>query len=154
LAVHRVSKILPYTPDELFMLVSDVARYPDFVPWINSMRTWGGKVDEAGVNTVDAEAGVGFSFLREKFATRVKSDPGARTVEVRLISGPFKKLVNDWTFKPHPQGTEIEFSIDFEFKSMLLTAMLNANFDRAVNKLIGCFEARARKLYGAVKPTA
>ena len=47
MAVHRVTKILPYTPDELFMLVSDVARYPDFVPWINSMRTWGGKVDEA-----------------------------------------------------------------------------------------------------------
>ena len=154
MAVHRVSKILPYTPDELFMLVSDVARYPDFVPWINSMRTWGGKVDEAGVNTVDAEAGVGFSFLREKFATRVRSDPGARTVSVRLISGPFKKLVNDWTFKPHPRGTEIEFSIDFEFKSMLLTAMLNANFDRAVSKLIGCFEARAEKLYGAIAPSA
>ena len=153
MAVHRVSKILPYTPDQLFTLVSDVARYPDFVPWINSMRTWGGKVDEAGVNTVDAEARVGFSFLRETFATRVRSDPGSRTVEVRLISGPFKKLINDWTFKPHPQGTEIEFSIDFEFRSMLLTAMLNANFDRAVNKLIGCFEARAQKLYGAVAPT-
>ena len=154
MAVHRVTKILPYTPDELFMLVSDVARYPDFVPWINSMRTWAGKVDEAGVNTLDAEAGVGFSFLREKFATRVKSDPGARTVEVRLISGPFKKLINDWVFKPHPQGTQIDFTIDFEFKSMLLTAMLNANFDRAVNKLIGCFEARAENLYRKVSPTA
>lgn len=150
MAVHRVTKILPYTPDQLFTLVSDVARYPDFVPWINSMRTWGGKVDEAGVNILDAEAGVGFSFLREKFATRVTSDPGARTVEVRLISGPFKRLVNDWTFKSHPKGTEIEFFIDFEFRSMLLTAMLNANFDRAVNKLIGCFEARAERLYGAV----
>lgn len=132
------------------MLVSDIARYPEFVPWINSMRTWGGKVDDMGVNTVDAEAGVGFSFLRETFATRVKSDPGARKVEVRLISGPFKRLINDWVFKPHSQGTEIEFMIDFEFRSGLLTAMLNANFDRAVGKLIGCFEARAATLYGKV----
>lgn len=116
------------------------------------MRTWGGKVDEAGVNTVDAEAGVGFSFLREKFATRVKSDPSARTVEVKLISGPFKKLLNTWSFTPHPDGTEIDFLIDFEFRSMLLTAMLHANFDRAVNKLIGCFDARAETLYGAVTP--
>ena len=154
MAVHRVTRILPYTPDQLFTLVSDVARYPDFVPWINSMRTWGGKVDEAGVDTVDAEAGVGFSFLRERFATRVRSDPAARTVEVRLISGPFRKLANDWVFKSHPGGTEIEFSIDFEFKSMLLTAMLNANFERAVSKLIGCFEARAEKLSGAIAPSA
>ena len=148
MAVHRVSKILPYTPDELFMLVSDVARYPDFVPWINSMRTWGGKVDEAGVNTLDAEAGVGFAVLREKFSTWVRRDANRNVVEVGLIRGPFKHLKNRWEFHPHPDGARLEFMIDFAFKSRMLDMMLSANFDRAVNALIRCFEARARALYG------
>jgi coenzyme Q-binding protein COQ10 len=151
--VHRLKRVLPYAPDQLFHLVGEVDHYPEFVPWVTGMRTWNRKVDEAGVTCVDAEAQVGFSFLREKFATRVRRDPLHRLVEVSLIRGPFRRLTNRWTFHPHDKGTEVEFFIDFEFKSRILQAVLEANFNRAVDKLIGCFEARARRLYAAHTPS-
>jgi len=147
---HALTKVLPYAPDQLFRLVGDVARYPEFVPWITSMRTWNAHEIEPGVNCVDAEAGVGFSFLRETFATRVIRDANARHIGVNLIRGPFRALNNDWRFAPaEGGGTKIDFSIAFEFKSRLLDAFLAANMDRAIDKLIACFEARAEALYGA-----
>jgi coenzyme Q-binding protein COQ10 len=69
---------------------------------------------------------------------------------VRLISGPFKHLSNDWRFEPHPQGCLVKFEIEFAFRSRLLDMLLAANFDRAVTKLIACFEARAREVYTPV----
>jgi coenzyme Q-binding protein COQ10 len=146
---HAVTRILPYSPDLLFQMVGDVDRYPQFVPWITSMRTYNAKDLEPGVSSLDAEAGVGFAFLREKFATRVTRDATARTITVALISGPFRALRNDWRFLAHEQGTRVEFTIDFEFKSRLMDAFLAANMDRAIQKLIACFEARARALQGA-----
>ena len=145
---HAVSRILPYTPEQLWALVGDVDRYPEFVPWITAMRTWNPRSEGETVALVDAEAQVGFSFLREKFATRVRRDSEARTVEVGLIYGPFRRLANRWRFSPHPLGALVEFDIDFEFKSRLLEGLLAANFHRAVDKLIGCFDARAKALYG------
>jgi coenzyme Q-binding protein COQ10 len=143
--------VLPYSPDQLFALVGDVARYPEFVPWITSMRTWNARDEAPGVTALDAEAGVGFSFLRETFATRVRRDANAQRIDVSLLHGPFRKLANRWRFEANPAGTFLTFDIDFEFKSRLLDMMLAANFERAVNKLIGCFEARAAALYAPIK---
>lgn len=140
--------MLPYAPEQLFALVGDVEAYPQFVPWITAMRTWNGRAD-AQVSTVDAEAQVGFSFLREKFATRVRRDAAALSVDVSLLYGPFKRLSNQWRFLPHETGTTVEFVIDFAFKSRVLDAMLAANIDKAAAKLISCFEDRARVIYGA-----
>ncbi|HWW27539.1 MAG TPA: SRPBCC family protein [Caulobacter sp.] len=145
---HVVTRVLPYAPEQLFALVGDVEAYPQFVPWITAMRTWNGRAD-AQVSTVDAEAQVGFSFLREKFATRVRRDAAALTVDVSLLYGPFKRLSNQWRFLPHEAGTTVEFVIDFAFKSRVLDAMLAANIDKAAAKLISCFEDRARVIYGA-----
>jgi len=140
---------MPFAPDDLFVMVGDVERYPEFVPWLTAMRTWNACEIEPGIACVDAEAGVGFSFLRETFATRVIRDANARHIAVRLLRGPFRVLENDWRFRPHEGGTLVEFSITFEFKTRLLDALLAANMDRAIDKLIACFEARARALYGA-----
>jgi coenzyme Q-binding protein COQ10 len=146
---HHVSKVLPYAPDQLFRLVGDVDRYPEFVPWLTAMRTWNTRTLSEGVEAVDAEAGVGFSFLKERFATRVRRDSPNRQIDVSLISGPFRKLENRWRFLDAGHGaTRIEFDIDFAFKSRLLEALLRANFHHAVDRLIGCFEARAKALYG------
>lgn len=144
-----MTKVLPFTPDDLFQMVGGVDRYPQFVPWLTSMRTWNACETEPGVTSLDAEAGVGFSFLRETFATRVIRDANQRVIGVNLLRGPFKTLKNDWRFLPHPDGTQVEFSIEFQFKSRLLDAFLAANMDRAIDKLIACFEQRAQALYGA-----
>ena len=146
---HHVSKRLPYTPDQLFALVGDVMAYPDYVPWITSMRVWNARSPGDGVETVDAEAGVGFSFLKERFSTRVRRDAVNRQIDVTLLSGPFKRLANRWEFFDAEDGaTRVEFDIDFQFKSRLLEALLSANFGHAVDRLMSCFEARARALYG------
>ncbi|HYD07497.1 MAG TPA: SRPBCC family protein [Reyranella sp.] len=147
MARHHVTRVLPYSPQQLLELVGDVKRYPEFVPWITSMRTWNER-EEEGVAWIDAEATVGFKFLRERFATRVKRDPLLRTIEVSLLHGPFRRLDNRWAFLPDAGGSRVEFDIDFAFKSSLLDMMLAANFDRAVQKLMACFEARAAQLYG------
>ena len=144
--------MLPYAPDQLFQLVGDVNSYPEFVPWITSMRTWNARDLGAGLGSLDAEAGVGFSFLKERFSTRVHRDAANRQIDVNLLSGPFRKLVNRWRFSPDADGaTRIEFEIDFEFKSRLLDSLLAANFHRAVDRLMVCFESRAEALYGPVR---
>ena len=146
---HHLSKVLPYAPDQLFQLVGDVDRYPEFVSWLTSMRTWNKRQLAEAVDAVDAEAGVGFSFLKERFATRVRRDSRNRQIDVSLLSGPFRKLENRWRFLDAGHGaTRIEFDIEFAFKSRLLETLLRANFHHAVEKLIACFEARARTLYG------
>ncbi len=146
---HHVSKHLPYQPDQLFALVGDVMAYPEFVPWITAMRTWNARTIADGVETLDAEAGVGFSFLKERFSTRVRRDRPNQQIDVSLLAGPFKHLANRWQFfDAGAQGTRVEFDIDFQFKSRLLEALLSANFTHAVDRLMSCFEARAGSLYG------
>ena len=148
MAVHRVTRILPYAPEQLADLVADVRAYPDFVPWVTTMRVWNERFEAEGVTVLDAEAGVGFSFLKEKFSTWVRHDRNAPKVEVGLIRGPFRHLKNRWDFHADPAGTRLEFMIDFAFKSPILNAMLNANFDLAVGKLIASFEDEAARRYG------
>jgi coenzyme Q-binding protein COQ10 len=145
---HRLTRELPYAPDQLFELVGDVKAYPEFVPWITSMRVWNRQEVAPGIDSVDADAAVGFAFLTERFSTRVRRDANTHEIAVSLIRGPFRRLDNRWRFSPHARGTLVEFSIDFEFKSRLLEALLAANLSRAVERLIACFEARARALYG------
>ncbi|MBE7218217.1 MAG: type II toxin-antitoxin system RatA family toxin [Caulobacteraceae bacterium] len=146
---HHVERVLPYAPDQLFELVGAVERYPEFVPWITSMRAEPPRELSPGVDERAAEAGVGFSFLTERFTTSVRRDRPAATIEVGLIRGPFRRLSNRWRFIPEGKGTRVVFDIDFAFKARLLDVLLAANFDLAVNRLIACFEARAAALYGA-----
>jgi coenzyme Q-binding protein COQ10 len=138
----------------LFALVGDVTAYPEFVPWITAMRTWNQRSVGEGVDTLDAEAGVGFSFLKERFSTRVTRDAGAHQIDVSLLSGPFKRLANRWRFHADAAGTRVEFDIDFQFRSRLLETLLAANFHRAVERLMACFSARADALYGPTSKTA
>ena len=145
----RVTRILPYRPGQLFDLIADVEAYPEFLPWVSSLRTWNRTELKDGIRTVDAEAKVGFSLVRETFATRVRLDERQQTIEVSLLYGPFRRLRNFWRFLPEGEGTRVEFEIDFEFKSRLLDRILAANVRHAADRLIGCFESRARRLYGS-----
>ncbi|HXQ12964.1 MAG TPA: SRPBCC family protein [Caulobacteraceae bacterium] len=146
---HRLTRVLPYAPEQLFQLVGEVERYPEFVPWITRMRLFNPREVAPGVDELDAEASVSFAFLTERFSTRVRRDAPAAEIGVGLIRGPFRKLKNRWRFTPQGAGTLVEFEIDFEFSSRLLDALLRANVGYAMNRLIGCFEERARALYGS-----
>lgn len=145
---YRLVRHLAFGPDQLFAMVGDVERYPEFVPWVTSLRTWNRRDLGEGVVTLDAEAQVRFAIIKERFATRVTLDAGARVIDVALISGPFRRLKNQWCFEPGPKGCDLSFEIDFEFGSRLLHGLLAANFERAVGRLVGCFERRAGELYG------
>lgn len=145
---HSVVRHLPYSPEQLFDLVGDIEAYPQFVPWIRTMRTWNNRETAPGVSELDAEVSVGFSFLKERFSTHVRRDANMREITVNLLNGPFKRLRNQWRFSPQATGSQVDFDIDFEFKSRLLESLLAANFHHAVDRLIACFDARAEALYG------
>jgi coenzyme Q-binding protein COQ10 len=145
---YALKKTLPYRPEQLFDLVAGVEQYPRFVPWVSDLRvlrTWPG---EDGAELLDARAEVRFAIVRESFTTRVRRDPAALEVRADLLSGPFRRLHTVWRFRPEGAGTEVSFEIDFEFGSRLLQGLLAANFERAVRRLVGCFETRAAALYG------
>jgi coenzyme Q-binding protein COQ10 len=145
---HSLTRVLPFTPAQLFALVGDVERYPEFIRWVTSLRAWNRRADGEGATLLDAEARVKFSIVRERFATRVRLDDLAKAIDVDLLSGPFRKLESRWRFKPHAKGCELSFEIDFEFGSRFLEGLLATNFEKAVGKIVGAFEKRAKALYG------
>ncbi|MGZ3306320.1 MAG: type II toxin-antitoxin system RatA family toxin [Asticcacaulis sp.] len=141
---------LPFDADRLFEMVADVEKYPDYIPWISFMHVSNRAVVSEGVTRLDAEAGVGFKFLNERFSTRVTRDANLRTIEISLLKGPFKTLYCKWKFVPEGKdggACRITLDMDFEFKNPFLTGFLRANFDKAVAKLVACFEGRAASLY-------
>ena len=145
---QSLTRRLPYTPEQLFALVGDVEHYPEFLPWVTAMRTWNRRPVCETVEAFDAEARVRFAIVREMFSTRVKLDRAALAIDTELIAGPFRRLENHWKFAPDGAGTKVDFAIDFEFRSRLLERLAGANAGRAIQRLMGCFEARARALYG------
>jgi coenzyme Q-binding protein COQ10 len=145
---QSITRLLPYEPRQVFDLVGDVERYPEFVPWVLRLVIHDRRPVSEDVVALEAEAEVGFSIVRERFVTSVRLDGAHLAIDVDLISGPFRSLTNKWRFSPVGSGTELRFEIDFEFRSRLLGALFAANAPRAIARLVGCFEARARALYG------
>ena len=140
---HSETRNLPYSPEQLFDLVADVRRYGEFLPWVAAVR-----VRSDSPELMVADLVVGFKSLKETFASRVtKRRP--HELEVDYLDGPLKYLHNSWKFRPDGQGgTNLDFCVDFAFKSRLFEAIAGQVFDRALRKMIGAFEARAHELYG------
>lgn len=140
---------LPYRPEDLFDLVSDVGRYPDFIKWIRSLRLLS-EEDEPGRWRGRAEAAVGFKGFTETFVTDVDARPRDMAIDVSLVRGPFRKLSNAWRFTAIPAGTRVDFSIAFEFRNFILQTLADANRDYAVNRIIEAFTAEAARRFGKV----
>jgi coenzyme Q-binding protein COQ10 len=140
---HSETKHLPYTPEQLFDLVADVARYDEFLPWVVAVRIR----SSSDAETV-ADLLVGFNAFRERFTSRVaKQRP--ESICVDYIEGPLKYLKNEWRFDPAEDGgTNLFFSVDFAFRSRIFEAVAGQVFDRALRRMIGAFEMRAAALYG------
>lgn len=138
---HAEQRVLPYTPEQLFALVADVERYPEFLPWCV-----GARIRERGANTITADLIIGFRMFRERFTSRVALDP-PRRIDVAYTEGPFRYLDNHWIFEPVPEGCRIDFFVDFEFKSRILQRLIEVLFSEAVRRMVTAFERRAEQLY-------
>ncbi|WP_420432476.1 type II toxin-antitoxin system RatA family toxin [Hyphobacterium sp.] len=140
-----------HAASDIFALVSDVERYPEFVPYITNLRIIGRSSDEDNDRHFIAEALVRYKIARERFVTRVDADPQTLEINVNLVKGPFRTLDNCWRLTPLADGsTQIDFSIKFEFANMVLGMLLNANKDRAVRTLIRHFVEEADRRYPTI----
>jgi coenzyme Q-binding protein COQ10 len=139
---HAEKRILRYTPEQLFDMVADVRRYPEFLPWCVGARVISRKEEE-----LIADLTIGFKMFRETFRSQVLLERPDH-VHVRYLNGPFRYLNNHWRFHPHPQGTQVDFFVDFEFRSRLLQAVIGTVFNEAVRLMVRAFERRAMQLYG------
>ena len=148
--MHREVRIVPFPAALMYAVVSDVEKYPQFLPWVLGLR-----VKSRSGDTVLAEMMVGYKGFREKYTSRIVLDPAHLTVEVSQAEGPFRKLDNRWRFVPltpkdgGPQACEVHFSIDFEFRNRLLGAVAGAAFEKALLRMTEAFEARAAALSSA-----
>ena len=140
---HSEKRVLPYTPDQLFDLVADIERYPEFLPWCVATR-----ITERSGDRLVSEMVIGFKMFRERFVSRVKLDREGHRIDVAYAEGPFKYLTNHWVFDEHPRGCMIDFYVEFEFRSRLLQMVIEVLFHEAVRRMVGAFESRARALYG------
>jgi coenzyme Q-binding protein COQ10 len=138
---------VPFTPREMFDVVADVERYPEFVPLCEGLVVTDRKTGERGTE-LTATMTVGYKAITERFTTYVRLDPEAGEIRVRNVDGPFTHLENDWRFVAAGSGCDVHFSIAYAFRSMMLSLIVGAAFDKAVRSYTDAFEARARALYG------
>jgi coenzyme Q-binding protein COQ10 len=155
LPTHHERRELPFSKDQLFDLVANFEKYPEFLPWCVAARTKQSQVqinpEGQEVVTLVAELAVRFKMFREKFTTRDILNKSAGTINIKYIDGPFHHLDNDWKFEATPSGCIIDFYIDFEFRSRFLQSMMASLFEKAVHKMISAFEARAHEVYDQVE---
>ena len=140
-------KVLPYKPEQLYGLVADVGRYPEFLPWCV-----GAKVVSQTESELHADLTIGFGPFRESFRSRVDLHP-YQQIKVQYERGPFHHMNNTWTFKPDPRGCRVDFWVDFEFRSRILQAAIGTVFNEAVKRMINAFLKRAHDVYGAPHAT-
>jgi coenzyme Q-binding protein COQ10 len=143
--MYQETRIVPFPAELMYRVVSDVERYPEFLPWVLGLR-----VKSRSESVVIAEMMVGYKAFREKYTSRVALDPAECTVDVTQAEGPFRKLENHWRFVPvTPDSCEVHFAIDFEFRNRLLGAVAGAAFEKALLRMTQAFEARAAALSAA-----
>ena len=145
----REIRRLPYSAEQMFQLVADVGRYNEFLPWVIATR-----VRSDSETEMVADMLVGFKALREKFTSRVhKRHP--HEIEVHYVDGPLKDLDNRWVFTPVSDSEcEVDFSVDFTFKSKMFEKLAGQYFEKAFHKMVAAFETRAQDLYGSSNSSA
>ena len=144
----QTSRRVNHSADDMFALVADVERYPEFVPLCEDLRVLS-RGREGEIEIITATMTVAYKMIREAFTTDVRLDRQAGRIQVTYHEGPFKSLENIWAFRPlGPNASEVSFSIGYEFRSRMLQMLMGAMFDRAFRKFADAFEARADAVYG------
>ena len=140
---HSEQRDLPYPAMLLYDVVADVESYPEFLPWCVAAR-----IRELAGKKIVADMVIGFHGIRERFTSRVKFDQPGLTIDVTYEDGPFKYLNNQWKFTDTENGhCHVEFFVEFEFRSRILSRLMDMLFHKAVQRMVSAFEARARELH-------
>ena len=137
---------------DMFDLVADMEKYPRFVPLCEAVRIKSRAAKGDGIAVVISDMTVAYKFIRQTYASRVTLDRPGLKIVVEYLDGPFSRMQNRWTFHPTGEGTcDVEFYIDYEFKSRTLAMLMGAMFDTAFRKFSAAFEKRADEVYGRKK---
>ena len=146
---HHERRSLPHSAAQMYELVADVKRYPEFLPWVSAIR-----VRQNDDTEMLADMIVGFKSLRETFSSRVVKTPKTSII-VDYLDGPMKHLHNSWTFTDIPGGgSTVDFTVDFSFRNRVFEALAGQFFDAALRKMTGAFIERADALYGSNSSSA
>jgi len=139
---HEERRVINHTPSNLFKLVSDVKKYPEFLPWCLGARVKNNKKD-----SFDADLIIGFKIYKEIYSSQINLDNINKKIIVNYKSGPFEYLQNHWIFNENKKGCEVEFMVNFKFKSIFLQTLMETLFAEAVKRMVSAFENRANQLY-------
>jgi coenzyme Q-binding protein COQ10 len=145
---HHETKVLPYSAGQMYDLVADVARYPEFLPWTAAARINARRLIPEG-EVMEADLVISFKVFREKFASRVTLLPARMRIETEYLDGPFRHMKSYWQFRDRATGgCEVEFFVDFEFRNAILQKIIGVVFNEAMLRVVRAFERRALELYG------
>jgi coenzyme Q-binding protein COQ10 len=150
---HTEKRRMPYSADQMYALVADVESYSEFLPWCAASRVRSRQQTPAG-EVIEADLVISFKVFRESFGSRVTLMPEQRRIDVEYLEGPFRYLNNHWSFEPiSDTACEVDFFVDFEFRSRTLQAVIGVVFNEAMRRIVRAFEQRAEELYGS-RPAA
>ena len=146
---HSETRHLPYTARQMYDLVADVARYPEFLPWTAAARVRSVTPEPDGSEVMEADLVISFKVFRERFGSRVVLWPEVMKIDTEYLDGPFRFMRSNWAFADRDGGgSDVSFFVDFEFKNAILQALIGVVFDEAMRRVVRAFEARAAALYG------
>ena len=143
---HEDVRQSPFSADEMFAVVADIEKYPEFVPGCAALKIME-RTSHGGIETIVAKMLVSVGALRETYTSKVTLDKKNYAIDARHLDGPFHHLDTRWRILPRGAGSEVKFFIDFEFRNRVLAAASNLLFDGMTRKMTDAFIARAKKLY-------
>jgi coenzyme Q-binding protein COQ10 len=147
---HKEKRTVPYSARQMYDLVADVPRYPEFLPWNAAARVRSRAPLPGGGELMEADLVISFKVFRERFGSRVELWPDQNRIETEYIDGPFRHMRSTWAFRDLPGGgSEVDFFVDFEFRNAILQKVIGLVFNEAMQRIVRAFETRAKALYGA-----
>ena len=144
---HSETRVLPYSPQQMYDLVADVARYPEFLPWCAAARIRT-RYPKEGAEVMEADLVISFKVFRERFGSKVTLRADQHEIDTEYLDGPFRYMKSTWAFQTAEGGCKVAFFVDFEFRNVVLQGIIGVVFNEAMQRIVRAFERRAAELYG------
>lgn len=143
---HSETRFMPYTPQQMYDLVADVAAYPKFLPWCAAARIRSREA-KGEADVLEADLVISFKLFRERFGSRVTLHGAQQRIDTEYLDGPFRYMKSNWSFAPAEGGCDVSFFVDFEFRNAVLQSIIGVVFNEAMQRIVRAFERRAAELY-------